>query len=269
MSFRLVLCGNITKTEATVTGTPDGEPFALQVNIDRASPIPLHQQISAPLEAQITSGNLLPGTLIEDEVSMAKRLNVSRPTARRSLQDLVVKGLLTRKRGVGTRVTPPRVRRSAGLTSLHDDLRKAGYSARTDVLNYQVLLASDEEAQLLECSPGTEIIRTERLRWSNDEPLAIMTNLIPAVYAPSLTTLSAGGLYEALKDAGITLATAQEKVSARNATPDESRLLGVDDGQALLTLQRTTYDPAGKVVEYGDHVYNAAVYSLTFTSSAG
>lgn len=251
-----------------MTSSRTEKTYAPQITIDRSSAIPLHQQISVPLEAEIVSGRLSPGTLIEDEVSMAKRLSVSRPTARRSLQDLVVKGLLTRKRGVGTQVTPARVRRSAGLTSLNDDLAKTGHTPHTDVLNYQVLLADKEQAQLLECEPGTEVVRTERLRWSDDEPLAIMTNLIPASIAPSLTALTSGGLYEQLKATGATLSTAREKVSARNATERESQLLKVDDGHALLTLKRTTYDPSGNVVEYGDHVYNAALYSLTFTSSA-
>ncbi|WP_231979473.1 GntR family transcriptional regulator [Tessaracoccus coleopterorum] len=49
--------------------------------------------------------------MIEDEVSMAHRLDVARPTARRALQELATKGLLTRRRGVGTRVTPPHVHR--------------------------------------------------------------------------------------------------------------------------------------------------------------
>lgn len=242
--------------------------FLPQVTIDRDSADPLHQQISTPLADQILSGTIKPGTLIEDEVSMAARLQVSRPTTRRALQDLVARGLLSRRRGAGTRVTPTHFHRQAGLTSLNDDLEKAGYKTRTDVLSYQVQLASEIEAEHLECAPGTEIIRIERLRWNNDKPFGIMVNLLPADVAPTLTQLTQQGLYKCLEERGIVLANASEKVSARNATASEAEMLQINDRDALLSLKRTAYDTNGRVVEFGDHVYNAARYSLTFTSSA-
>lgn len=82
------------------------EPFILEITINRDSPVALHQQISVPLERMITKGEILPGQTIEDEVSLANRLQISRPTVRRAFQDLVTKGLLSRRRGVGTRVSP-------------------------------------------------------------------------------------------------------------------------------------------------------------------
>lgn len=259
------------KTRSEVLRTSDAHtdiPFRLEIEVDRSSSTPLHYQISGPLEAQILSGSLMAGTLIEDEVSMAKRLNVSRPTARRALQDLVGKGLLSRRRGAGTRVTPTHVHRPIGLTSLEDDLKKAGFETKTDVLSYEVLLAGETEQQLLHCERGVEVVRVKRLRWSDGEPLAILVNLLPASIAPSLSDLSRGGLYACLRSNGVTLATAQQSVTARAASSEQAQLLKVSKGDPLLTLSRTVYDHSGAVVEYGDHVYNAARYTLSFASAA-
>ncbi len=244
------------------------KPYTPWISLDRHSGEPLYQQIAKPLEALINSGQLEPGQLIEDEVSLAKRLDVSRPTVRRAFQDLVTKGLLVRKRGAGTRVTPTQVRRSLSLTSLNEDLIKAGFEPRTKVLSYEVKLANDVEAKMLECPAGAEIIRIKRSRSANERPLAIMENVLPAATAPSLTELSQAGLYKCLEGRGIHPATARQSVGARTATEEDSQWLNIEPGAPLLTMQRTAYDASGKVVESGTHIYNAELYSFHFTLSS-
>ncbi len=238
------------------------QPFIPDLDLDRDWAIPLYQQIALPLENLILAGKLEPGQLIEDEVSLAQHLNVSRPTARRALQDLVARGLLTRRRGVGTRVTPAHVRRPLALTSLNDDLMKAGFSPRTEVLSYEVKLAQDEQADLLGCEVGQEVVYVERRRWIDDRRLAVLTNLLPASIAPSLTRLSTHGLYECLREDGIHPSAAHQVIGARVADEEQADQLGVTAGDALLTMTRTAYDHTGAVVEYGTHYYNAALYSF-------
>ncbi len=244
------------------------EPFILQVQMDRDSATPLHAQISEPLELLILSGKIPMNTLIEDEVSMAKRLEVSRPTTRRALQDLVNRGLLTRRRGVGTRVTPPQIHRPLGLTSLNSDLQKAGYTTSTKTLSYEVRLAGPEEATLLQCEEGVEIVRVERIRFSNEEPLALLVNLLPGDIAPSLTELSEAGLYDCLRARGVVLSTAQHQVGARNADDREASLLHLNQGDAVMTMKQTVFAKDGRAVEHGTHIYNPALYQLSFTSIA-
>lgn len=240
-------------------------PYVADIPLDRASPVPLYHQIAQPLEALITSGSLEAGRLIEDEVSMAQRLKVSRPTARRAMQDLVNRGLLNRRRGAGTRVTPSHVHRPLGLTSLNDDLVKAGFEPRTEVLSYEVTLASTDEASHLGCDVGVEIVRIRRRRWVDDQQLALMTNILPAATAPTLTELTMKGLYTCLEDRGIHPATAHQAVGARNADAVDADQLGLEIGAPLLTMERTAYDSEGHVVEFGTHAYNAELYSLKFT----
>lgn len=256
------------ETASQHDGTPTpaaATPYVPMIHLDRDSPVPLYHQIAQPLEELITGGSLQPGQLIEDEVSMARRLNVSRPTARRALQDLVGRGLLTRRRGVGTRVTPSHVRRPLSLTSLNDDLVKAGFEPHTEVLAYEVVLAQEGEATALACPVGTEVVRIVRRRWIDDRRLAVLRNLLPADIAPSLTQLSHQGLYACLEERNIHLVSAHQSVGARSASGEDAELLGIDTGAALLTMERTAYDAEGAVVEYGSHIYNASLYSFQFT----
>src|SRR5690606_15067728 len=102
------------------------------ITIDRSSPVPLYFQFAQQLQHLIESGVLTPGTRLENEISLADRFGLSRPTMRQAMQHLVDKGLLSRKRGVGTRVITDRVRRQGELTSLHEDLRREGRHPRTE-----------------------------------------------------------------------------------------------------------------------------------------
>lgn len=78
----------------------------LTVELDRSSVIPLYYQLAQAIEAAIRNGEWKPGERFENELAMGRRLTLSRPTVRRAVQEVVDKGLLVRKRGVGTLVAP-------------------------------------------------------------------------------------------------------------------------------------------------------------------
>ncbi|WOP19231.1 GntR family transcriptional regulator [Raineyella sp. LH-20] len=241
------------------------EYYEPAIVIDRDSDEPLYKQIAEPIEQAILSGELASGARIEDEISMAQRLDVSRPTARRALQELVNRGLLTRRRGVGTTVTPPQVHRPIELTSLYDDLTREGFTPSTKVLSYDVHEADEEESDRLAVAPGTGVVRIARLRSADNRPLAVLTNLIPIDLAPSWTDLNEHGLYRCFNDHGIHIATAKQVIGARAATAEEAELLTEPVGAPLLTMSRTAYDATGRVVEYGNHIYRPSLYSFDLT----
>src|SRR6202008_2594874 len=110
---------------------------------------------------------------------LAKRLTLSRPTTRRAIQELVDKGLLVRKRGVGTQVVQHPVHRRVELTSLFDDLTRAGQGPMTKVLDYRVAPPDEEVARELNLVDGQNVVSIYRLRRANVEPLALMTNHLP------------------------------------------------------------------------------------------
>ena len=237
-------------------------PFALDITIDRTSKTPLHTQISEPLASLILDGTLPAGTRLEDELSMAKRLEVSRPTARQAFQHLVDRGLVKRRRGVGTIVSPMHVHRPMQLTSLLSDLSAAGHTTSTTVLDYTTREADAEDAEHLEVEEGTAVISCPRVRCADGEPIAVLSNLVPASIAPTLEQLETGGLYDLLRAQDIIPTTARQIIGARNATTREADLLHERRRAALLTSTRVTYDQSGRVIEYGQHIYRASRYTF-------
>jgi DNA-binding GntR family transcriptional regulator len=239
---------------------------APSIRIDRSSPVPLYYQVAQRLEQMIESGEMPAGSRLENEIALADQLGLSRPTMRQAIQHLVDKGLLVRKRGVGTQVVHAPVRRQIELSSLFDDLDRAHRQPRTEILSFATVPAPDDVAVALRLPAGADVIAFERLRYAADEPLALMRNFLPVGIADvSPDKLTERGLYQLLRDAGIQLRVADQTISARKAGATEARLLHETRGAPLLTMMRTAYDHANRAVEYGDHLYRASRYSFELT----
>ena len=232
--------------------------------VDRGSPVPLYFQVSQHMQRAIEDGGIPNGTLFDNEISLAAQLGVSRPTMRRAMQELVDSGLVVRRRGIGTRVVQPKVRRPMELTSLYDDLAGSGQAPTTKVLDIGPYEADREVAASLGVPIDTPVLRIVRLRSAKGRPIAKLTNFLPdRVGRLEAEDLEQHGLYELMKSMGITLHSATQIVGARKATASEARLLDEPRNTALLTMERTTYDDHGAPVEYGSHVYAASRYSFT------
>lgn len=239
---------------------------SLAIELDKSSPVPLYFQVAVQLEEAIARGDLAPGDRLQNEIDLADRLGLSRPTMRRAIQELVGKGLVVRKRGVGTQVVHGQVKRPVELSSLYDDLARSSQQPTTQVLRHDRVAADDALTARLGLPPGSDVVRLERLRLARDEPLAILRNWLPADVAPFTTQqLETRGLYELLRTNGVHLRIAQQRIGARAATTAEGRLLGERKGSPLLTMERTTYDDSGRAVELGTHVYRAETYSFEIT----
>jgi DNA-binding GntR family transcriptional regulator len=240
------------------------------VEVDRTSPVPLYYQVATRLQELIETGEIGVGARIENEVDLAERLGVSRPTTRRAIQYLVERGMLVRKRGVGTQVVHPKVRRPVELTSLHDDLVAGGRRPSTVVREVRVGPADATVAAALDLAPGATVTWIERLRFADDEPIALMHNAIPLdVLDVRPAELLENGLYELLRRAGNVPRSATQVIGARSATAREAHVLGEKRGASLLTMTRTAWDERGRALEYGSHLYRASVYSFELNLTAG
>ncbi len=232
-------------------------------SIDRGSPVPLYFQIAKHLEDSIVSGAIPPGTIFENEIALADQMGLSRPTMRRAMQHLVDKGLIVRRRGIGTRVIQPKVRRQLELTSLYDDLAGTGREPTTVVLGVETVEADEDLAEKLGIAEGEAVLRLDRLRSADDRPIARMTNFLPARLGTfDEDALASAGLYQLLRARGIQLHAATQTIGARTATTAEAKLLQESRGSALLTMQRITYDDHGIAVEFGSHLYAASRYAF-------
>lgn len=239
----------------------------LLADLDRTGPVPLYFQVARSLEQAIRSGRVPAGARLENEIAIGVRLGLSRPTVRRAIQELVDKGLLVRRRGIGTQVVQGgQVTRQVELTSLYEDLKSAQHEPGTRVLEHDIRPADAATAQALGVAEGSDVVRIRRQRSTDDVPVAVLENYLPMEFADITTAqLEARGLYEILRSRGVTIRIANQKIGARAAERDEAQLLDIPRGGPVLTMERVAFDASGHAVEFGHHCYRPDMYRFETT----
>lgn len=241
-------------------------PLNLFMDLERSGPIPLYFQVAQKIEAAIMDGELPAGSRLENEVALGDRLGLSRPTVRRAIQELVDKGLLVRRRGIGTQVVHGQVTRGVELTSLFEDLTRSGKKPSTKMLEVKEVKADNKMAEILAVAVGSPILYVKRLRLADNVPVSILENWLPADFVDlDHDAMIEHGLYQLLRSRGVNIRVAKQRIGARKSTTLESELLEIDKNSAVLTMDRTAYDNSGRAVEFGHHCYRPDLYSFEVT----
>jgi DNA-binding GntR family transcriptional regulator len=244
------------------------DPVGLHLELDRSSPVPLYFQLAQQVEAAIAGGSVVAGARLPNEVALADQLGLARETVRQAYGQLTDRGMVARKRGVGTVVMSGYVGRSLGLSSLYDDLRRANQEPSTTVLNHRVTSAPADVAAALQVPAGSRVLAIERVRFAAGAPLGLLRNWLPETHTDlSETELTEHGLYELLRARGVRLRVANQRVGAAAVGARDARLIGERRGATVLTTERTVYDDNGRPVEFGRDVYRADRYYFEMTAA--
>lgn len=214
---------------------------------------PLHESIGGRVESSIRSGGWPPGVRLPAERELARTFGVSRATIRHALADLARRGLVRRRQGSGTFVAePPLAADIMASFSISSALKARGLRLATRLLASEVVEAERPVAQDLGLLPGSPVVRIERLRTVESEPLILEVAHLPAALFPGLEGKDATtrSLYDILASAyGHIVATATETIEPVMLTARESDLLGVGPNAPALLVHRVTFDRDGTRVE--------------------
>lgn len=233
------------------------------VSLDPKSPVPLYHQAAQALEEAVADHRLRSASKLPNEVDLARQLGISRPTMRAAIQELVNKGLVIRRRGVGTMVARSPVTRPIALTSLYEDLKKSGRTPKTEVLAFDTVRCPPEVETFYQIDADTQVLTFDRLRLADSTPVALLHNIIlTELLEIKSEDLTQNGLYEIFRRNGIIPHSATQKIGACKADANEAALLDIKLADPLLTAIRYTYDVNGRPIEYGFHRYPAESYTL-------
>ncbi|MDM5299563.1 GntR family transcriptional regulator [Bacillus pumilus] len=236
--------------------------------IDKQSPIPMYHQIMENLKKQIEDGTLAPDTLIPSEREYAERFGISRMTVRQAISNLVNEGYLYRQKGKGTFVSREKFEQPLqGLTSFTEDMRQRGLKASSELLDFNKIACPAHLFSSLQLADSDAVFELKRIRFANDEPMAIETSYIPEKFAGTLTKEHlTGSLYEYIENhTGLAIAHATQELEANVATKAEAHLLSITTGAPVLSITRTTYLQNDLPFEYVLSVYRGDRYKLIHT----
>ena len=148
---------------------------------DRSSATPLWAQVCDDLRRRIAHGEFESG--FPGELSLTEAYDVSRHTIREAMRVLREEGLIRRERGRGTTLDRRRIAQPMGtLYSLFDTLTEQGVQQSSTVRRLARTVNS-VVATTLGLPGDADLIVLERLRFADNEPLALDTSWMPAEIA--------------------------------------------------------------------------------------
>ena len=86
------------------------------------------------------------------------------------------------------------------------------------MLDYHIGHAPEDIVAHLNLATDAEVLTMRRLRSSGGQPLALMTNYLPAALAPDREELEQAGLYQALRSRGVHIGSPASKSARRSPT---------------------------------------------------
>ena len=205
------------------------------------------------------------GEAIPAERQLAAELGVSRLTVRAAIDGLVRDGHLARRHGSGTYVTQPKIAQPLTLTSFTEDMRRRGMVPSSRTLELASVSAGARLARRLQVSPEEQVVRVQRLRLADGEPMAFEVLHVPASLVPGLSRadLENHSFYELLEERyGIVIASGNQTIEPTVTTEEESQLLAVPLHTPAFLFERTTVAATGRLVEFVRSIYRGDRYRL-------
>jgi GntR family transcriptional regulator len=234
------------------------------LRIDRRSGLPLHAQIDALLRDLIRQPKYADGSLLPDEVSLARQLGVSRSTLRAGMQKLIYEGLVERRQGHGTRVAKPPLQSGvAEWHSLTGEMRTHGIEVRNYALSVALVDPTEEARNALQLKNQREVWQIRRLRGWLDERVVLTVSWMHPRLGIKGTEDFDRPLYDVIAEVSkVVPVRSQEDITACRADEELAAALDVAPGSALLLRKRTTLDSNDEPVEFNVNWYRSDIHSL-------
>lgn len=217
-------------------------------------PSPKYLEIQNLLLQRIKNGDYQEGQLIPKEVDLAEQLNVSRPTVRHAIRNLVQAGYLERRKKRGTIVTQTKIKQQFThvIESYNTEIQNNGLVAKTQVLNFSTEKASDEVAEALTIKSNTEVYKLVRLRSADNKPVVFVVTYLPIAQLSDLQKIdfTHHSLYSELAKAGLEITHVSRKIEVHPATEEEAQLLETDIKAPIFYFHTIGFTKDHRALEY-------------------
>jgi len=217
--------------------------------------VPKYLQISHWLTEMIEKGRYGVNDKLPSESKLSELFLVNRNTVRQAIFDLVTKGIVQKKNGVGSfvigRAVQPVKYTLQHISSFTDDMIHMGVSPKTRLISKSVIEAPADVAEKLMLGKEKLVILTERLRLGNRIPMVIERSYLPhKEYKAILKMRLTGSLYHLLtKKFHVELHRSIQTFRATLLSNEDARSLGVPPRSPGIFLESVIYDSKNIPVE--------------------
>lgn len=228
------------------------------------------QRVYLSLREDISKRVYTPGQNLPGEIKLANAFEVSRVTVRRALDSLCADGLVERRAGSGNVIcnnAPIDAPVAMNFNTLMPQVAEMGRKTTAKLLSFKYDTAPDYVAEAMGLGDNDRTQIATRVRSTEGQPFSHLTTYVPEAIASSYSEddLVNTPLFTLLERSGVTVANANQSVSATLASPSVAAALEVPVGTALLSLRRLVCDNEGRGVEYLIARYRPDLFTIDMT----
>lgn len=228
---------------------------------------PLYVQIAATLAAHIAQGKHPVGSLLPTEAELQQQFHVSRYVVRQAIQHLRSMGLVTARKGVGTRVEA-REAAARFLLTMHSvgDIRQYATGMRLEIEEVDETVLRGSKAALIGARPGRRFLRIIgiRRRDRDNKPVSHAEIFIDDAFSEVKSQIPTVGtaIWEVIeRQSGETLVEVEQQIDAVTLSGEHADLLEVAEGTPALRVIRRYYVTGRRLVELSINLHPANRFS--------
>lgn len=235
-----------SSSAASASGAAHQDLLISAASFVRKAGEPVWSQITRSIEEQIVAGNLPSGTRLPTETQLAASFEVNRHTLRRSLRELVRKGLITATPRRGTIVSRRRIPYPiSSKISFEDIIASTGREPGDRPLAHSIGLAPKEMSEWLGIAERSEVVDLQFVRVASDVPICLTSAWLPADRFER-----AGPMFERIGCLDKTLAKLgfpeyvlqQTRITSQPANAEEIKHLELSKGATVLVVDSLFVD---------------------------
>ena len=226
--------------------------------------------IKEDIKRRIVSGKYKFGERIETEVELCDLYSVSRITAKRALDELMYEGYIRRVGGSGNFVSFNPINHILnGFYSLSEEIKKRDMVPTSKLVCLKELTVKDidiaNELKLhLKLRDYDHVFFLQRLRYADDEIIALDYTYLPVMFVPSLVVSDfespSVSLYSLMGERyDCEPERAQEYFGVCTVLHEDAQLLNVSANSPALRVVRISFSK-GNPVEYNYRIYKGEKY---------
>lgn len=241
--------------------------------LNKAVPIPLYFQLKEAILEEMKNGNYKSDDLIPTEKELSDMFQISRTTVRQAITELVQEGWLYRIKSKGTFVSKPKINQSfiQALGSFNDQIIKSGRTPYTELLDFKIMTAPENVAEILGLQPKEKVIFIHRKRCADSDPIVMVKTYLPYKKCDFVME------HDLAKESLYPILGAQEEtriykikriIEAVDATAYDIKNLNVNRGKAIQQFVSTGFNVFEEPIEYSIARYRGDRNSFEVTIAA-
>ncbi len=228
-----------------------------------------YEQVKSTLRSRIETGDYKRGEKIPSNAELIREFGVSSITIRRALRDLEVEGVLYGHQGLGVFVSNrPRINRSLNppyITSLGDQMRRAGVEPGIRELSFSLLVPETDVLAALKLPPDSLVFKHERVILADNRPIGLDVTFLPRALGEKLRSdMGHEFLMPILAKHQIAYAAVRYRLEACSLTPRDAAALESSVGSPLLSIRYSPVDAEDRPIFLGHMVTRAEWFSFDF-----